>query len=80
YFRVGDDKYEEEQSGSMKGASVSAFNHVKGTQKGVTIGIFNYARKQRGFQIGLLNYVKDNPRGLRLLPIFNFHFKDKGDK
>jgi hypothetical protein len=52
---------------------------IKGTQKGITIGVFNYARKQRGFQLGLLNYVKDNPKGLRLLPIFNTHF-GKGEE
>ena len=58
----------------MNGVSVSAFNHIRGVQKGMTIGIFNYANTQKGFQLGLLNYVKDNPKGLRLLPVFNMHF------
>lgn len=55
----------------------AAFNHVKGTQKGVTIGIFNWARKQQGVQIGIMNYVKENPRGLRMLPVFNTRFSKK---
>lgn len=64
----------EESEPSLKGISLSAVNRIYGEQKGVTIGVFNYATKQRGLQIGLLNYVKDNPRGLRLLPIFNTRF------
>ena len=76
YLQVGD-KHSDEDEVTMNGASVSAFNNVKGTQKGVTIGIFNYAKKQRGIQLGLLNYVKDNPKGLRLLPVFNTHFGGK---
>jgi hypothetical protein len=87
YMRVGysrkiqndenmvDDK--EDIEGELKGVSISAFNHIKGTQKGLAIGIFNYAAKQRGVSLGVLNYVKDNPKGLRLLPIFNTHFGKK---
>jgi hypothetical protein len=68
YFRIeGEDSY-------MKGLSVSAFNHIMGEQFGVAIGVFNYAWAVRGFQLGLLNHVKSNPRGLRWLPIFNTSF------
>jgi hypothetical protein len=68
YFRVeGDEAY-------MKGLTVSAFNHIMGDQFGVTIGIFNYAWSVRGFQLGVLNHVKSNPKGLRWLPIFNTSF------
>jgi hypothetical protein len=73
YLQVGS-KHDEEDDAVMNGASISACNNIKGTQKGVTIGIFNYATRQRGIQLGLLNYVKDNPKGLRLLPVFNTHF------
>ncbi len=73
YLQVGGKDMDEDEV-TMNGASISAFNNVKGTQKGVTIGIFNYAKKQRGIQLGLLNYVKDNPKGLRILPVFNTHF------
>jgi len=69
YFRI-----ENENASYMKGLSVSAFNHIMGDQFGVAIGIFNYAWSVRGFQLGLLNHVKNNPKGLRWLPIFNTSF------
>ncbi|UCH85378.1 MAG: hypothetical protein JSW50_06745, partial [Candidatus Latescibacterota bacterium] len=55
----------------MAGFSVSAFNHIRGEQRGVTLGIFNYAYEVSGFQIGLLNHIKSNPKWARWLPIFN---------
>ena len=58
----------------MKGLSVSAFNHVQGDVFGVCIGIFNWANRVRGFQLGVLNHVRSNPKGLRWLPIFNTSF------
>ena len=58
----------------LDGVAVSAWNNVRGEQRGLTIGIFNYARSIRGLQLGLLNYVRSNPMGLRLLPIFNTGF------
>ena len=79
YLRVGDPKNTDSDhdgpAAVMKGVSISAFNHIMGTFNGVSIGIFNYAYHQRGLQLGLLNYVKDNPRGLRMLPLFNTSFK-----
>lgn len=62
---------DDEEDATMTGLSISAFNHIQGVQKGITIGIFNYAYKVKGVQFGLLNYNKSNPRGLRLLPVFN---------
>lgn len=59
---------------ALEGVAVSSWNHVRGEQRGITIGIFNYAETIRGVQLGLLNYVRSNPRGLRLLPIFNTGF------
>jgi hypothetical protein len=58
----------------MKGLSISAFNHIQGEQFGIAIGIFNYAYAVHGFQLGVLNHVKNNPRGLRWLPVFNTSF------
>jgi hypothetical protein len=79
YFRLGDrnntDDGHEGPAATIKGVSISAFNHIMGSFNGVSIGIFNYAYHQRGLQLGLLNYVKDNPRGLRMLPLFNTSFK-----
>lgn len=60
--------------GDVKGISVSAFNHIEGDVFGVCIGVFNWAYAIRGFQLGILNHVKSNPKGLRWLPIFNTSF------
>ena len=68
YFRV------EGQEGYMRGLSVSAFNHIQGEVFGVSIGIFNWAYAVRGLQLGILNHVKSNPKGLRWLPVFNTSF------
>jgi hypothetical protein len=68
YFRI------EGFDGYMKGFSVSAFNHIEGDVFGICIGIFNWAFSVRGFQLGILNHVKSNPKGLRWLPIFNTSF------
>jgi hypothetical protein len=80
FFRVGnDDKNDENgvvesEDGMMKGLSISAYNRIKGEQRGVAFGIVNYTRKIKGFQLGLINIVRDNPKGLRVLPIFNTSF------
>jgi hypothetical protein len=65
YFRI-------ERGGRADGLNLSAFNHVRGTQGGVAIGIFNYARTLDGLQLGLLNYAANKPRGTRLLPLLNY--------
>ena len=64
YFKI-------ERDGRVKGITASAFNHVKGDQFGLSIGLLNYAWDLHGLQIGVLNYAGNNPRGLRLLPLFN---------
>jgi hypothetical protein len=78
YLRVGDPKNTDSDhdgpAAIMKGVSISAFNHIMGSFNGLSIGIFNYAYHQRGLQLGILNHVKDNPPGLRWLPIFNTSF------
>ncbi len=66
YYRGG-------AKGSMTGLAVSAFNHVRGRQRGLTIGLINYAETLRGIQIGVLNYAANNPRFLRLLPGINLN-------
>lgn len=78
YFRVGDKKKfgdSDSPEATMKGVSISAFNQTYGHYNGVSIGVVNWARSQRGFQLGLINIVKSNPPGLRILPIFNTSFK-----
>ena len=68
YFRI-------QPEGTFTGLSISAFNHIRGDQHGVTIGIFNFANRLSGLQLGVLNYNKSNPKWLRLLPVFNANFR-----
>lgn len=80
YFRVGGGKRtndageESEEEGVITGVSISAFNQVKGETRGASFGIVNYTKRIRGFQLGVINIVKENPKGLRVLPIFNTRF------
>ena len=80
YFRVGGGKRTNdagevsEEEGIVTGVSVSAFNQVKGEQRGVALGIVNYTKRIKGFQLGVINIIKENPKGLRVLPIFNTRF------
>jgi hypothetical protein len=60
--------------GTLTGLSLSPVNHVRGRQRGLTIGLFNYATHLSGAQLGLLNYAGNNPRFLRLLPGLNLSF------
>ncbi|MFZ5971691.1 MAG: hypothetical protein ACOYXA_08855 [Bacteroidota bacterium] len=86
YFRVGSDnrqkldaeEYDADMEGVMRGISVSAFNQIKGDQIGAAFGVVNYTHRIKGVQFGLINIVKENPRGLRVLPIFNTRFYKKG--
>lgn len=63
YFRLDD--------GTHKGLSVSAVSDIRGTQRGVTIGLFNYARNLSGVQIGVLNYARNKNR-FKVMPLINF--------
>ena len=53
------------------GLAVSAYNDIRGVNRGLSIAIYNYARTSPGLQVGLINYVRDNRDGLRLLPCVN---------
>jgi len=66
-----------DENAVMKGLSISIFNHIRGDQKGLTIGVYNSTWKLKGLQIGLINYNRSNPKGLRVLPIFNANFRKK---
>ncbi len=63
-----------ENEGNLKGFCASAFNQIKGTQTGISLGIFNFAYKLNGIQFGVLNYVRDNPPLMKILPLLNFNF------
>ncbi|MFN0099861.1 MAG: hypothetical protein ACKVS7_14400 [Gemmatimonadaceae bacterium] len=60
------------EGGRFTGVSISSVNAVRGDQRGLTIGIVNYARSLRGAQLGVVNIVRDNPSGRRVLPIINW--------
>lgn len=60
-----------ERGGSFRGASVSAVNYVRGTQRGLTIGILNYARTLHGAQVGVVNIIADQASH-RVLPLVNW--------
>jgi hypothetical protein len=56
----------------FEGVGISAFNQILGTQKGLTIGLVNYAWTLHGVQLGLINIVRENPPARRVLPIVNW--------
>ena len=61
------------EHGTLRGVTVSSFNQMKGVQRGLAIGIVNYAEELHGVQLGLLNIARNNPPGTRVLPILNMH-------
>ena len=69
YFKI-------EKGGTVRGITVSAVNHIKGEQHGLSLGVVNYAWEANGWQVGLVNYIRDNPPGLRLLPLINHRWRD----
>ncbi len=71
-FAIGTIRVEED--GYLRGLAASAFNHVRGTQTGLSIGIVNYAWDVKGLQLGVINIVRNNPKGLKVLPVFNRNF------
>ena len=62
------------REGLMKGLAASACNWIAGEQRGLSIGILNYAEKLEGVQLGLINIAKNNPKGAKVLPLMNAHF------
>ncbi|MFK7741179.1 MAG: hypothetical protein AB8H80_12745 [Planctomycetota bacterium] len=62
------------RSHDFDGLGISLHNSTSGLQRGVQIGLVNYAEDLRGVQIGLINHVPSNPPLLRWLPLINFRF------
>jgi hypothetical protein len=62
------------RGGQMVGFAASPFNYFRGSQNGLAIGIVNYAFRVKGVQIGLINFVRDNPKYLKVLPVMNTSF------
>ena len=61
---------------SFRGIQIGGLNWNVETS-GIQIGIFNRTVNSRCVQFGLLNYIKDNPKGLRILPFMNMRFKKR---
>lgn len=64
YFKI-------EDGGSLRGVSVSAFNRIHGTQRGLTIGILNIADELHGLQVGVINIAR-NKNTFSVLPLANY--------
>ncbi len=59
----------------LSGIAVAGYNQVRGTQRGIAIGLYNRAERLRGIQIGLLNHAANNPPPFRWLPLINASFE-----
>lgn len=53
------------------GVFVATVNAVQGEQRGLSIGVVNFARSLKGVQLGVLNIVADG-RAPRVLPLVNW--------
>ena len=62
------------RSHDFDGVGISGLNSVSGMQRGLQVGVVNYAEDLCGVQVGLLNYVPSNPWYLRWMPLVNFRF------
>ena len=69
YFRISDS--EGRDPGSMRGVALSAYNDIRGSMSGVSIGLVNIAQELHGLQLGLINIAR-NAR-FPVLPLANFH-------
>jgi hypothetical protein len=63
YFKI-------EKEGHFQGGALAAVSNIQGAQRGLTLGLFNYARELNGAQIGLIN-VSDNGGHRRVLPVIS---------
>lgn len=58
---------------NLHGVSIAGYNRIKGDQFGLSIGLYNYARRLHGVQLGLINNARNNHGLLRVLPFVNVH-------
>jgi hypothetical protein len=63
YFKI-------DEKGRFDGGALAAVNNVSGSQHGLTIGLWNYARELHGAQFGLIN-ISDNDGKRRVLPLLS---------
>lgn len=58
------------------GAEVGILNFANNFN-GFQFGLFNKSKDLNGVQLGLINYVSENRRPFKCLPLINFHFRKK---
>jgi hypothetical protein len=58
--------------GRVTGVTISAFNHIKGEQFGLSLGLLNFAWEVNGVQVGLINIAQKNRSGIKVLPLVNW--------
>lgn len=61
------------EDGTLRGVSIAGYNDIRGHQRGLTIGLFNYARHLHGVQLGLINVARNNPPAATVLPVVNLN-------
>lgn len=57
---------------NIKGLAIGAMVTSK-KQNGFSLAVYNNTTELHGLQIGLINHVANNPKGLRWLPLINLH-------
>jgi hypothetical protein len=60
------------KAGTTTGITLSGYANINQVN-GLSIALLNRTKELHGLQIGILNFTGNNRRGLRLLPIINFH-------
>jgi hypothetical protein len=59
----------------MTGVAIGYANTFERRQRGLSIGLVNYAVELEGVQLGLLNIAENNRGIFRVLPLVNLHFE-----
>lgn len=57
---------------TYNGLAIASITNTK-KMNGLSVGIYNKTEELHGFQFGLWNIAKNNPKGLKKLPLLNFH-------
>jgi len=58
---------------TFNGLAIASITKTKKTN-GLSVALYNKTEELHGVLLGLWNYAKNNPKGLKKLPLLNFHF------
>ncbi len=72
YFKIESEDDGRGELGRVSGVTLSAFNHIKGEQFGLSLGLINFAWELNGVQVGLINIANRSRSGIRVLPLVNW--------